>query len=191
MAGSATLPPSTRVAPLADLAKMPVRSFQASVAAPRCGPSLPSLNVAHLARLLPISIRKITYSNQALRQLSTAAAILLEIRDAYCRAIASITIGIIYRMPALSLAAMRKGGSRHRKFAVADEPGRAWVTRHTRRSAAGCSNSDSCPGEAVEVIEEIWPGRDPIAVRVGNSTFALRRREARAVMVDAERPAAR
>ena len=40
------------------------------------------------------------------------------------------------------------------------------------------------PGEPIEVIEEIWPGGDPIAVRVGNTTFALRRREAGAVFVD-------
>ena len=39
------------------------------------------------------------------------------------------------------------------------------------------------PGETVEVIEEIWPGGDPMAVRLGNTTFALRRREAGAVMV--------
>jgi ferrous iron transport protein A len=43
-----------------------------------------------------------------------------------------------------------------------------------------------CPGERVEVIEEIWPGGDPIAVRIGNSVFALRRREAAAVMVNVE-----
>lgn len=39
------------------------------------------------------------------------------------------------------------------------------------------------PGERVELIEEIRPGGDPIAVRVGSSMFALRRREAQAVMV--------
>jgi len=39
------------------------------------------------------------------------------------------------------------------------------------------------PGESVQVIEEVWPGGDPMAVRVGTSVFALRRREARAVMV--------
>jgi ferrous iron transport protein A len=39
------------------------------------------------------------------------------------------------------------------------------------------------PGEAFEVVAEIWPGGDPIAVRLGNTTFALRRREAGAVMV--------
>ena len=40
------------------------------------------------------------------------------------------------------------------------------------------------PGEMVQVIEEVWPGGDPLAVRVGTSVFALRRREARAVMVN-------
>jgi ferrous iron transport protein A len=42
------------------------------------------------------------------------------------------------------------------------------------------------PGESVEVVEEIWPGGDPMAVRLGNTTFALRRREARAVIVEPE-----
>ena len=36
------------------------------------------------------------------------------------------------------------------------------------------------------MIGEIWPGGDPIAVRLGNTTFALRRREAAAVMVEPE-----
>jgi ferrous iron transport protein A len=39
------------------------------------------------------------------------------------------------------------------------------------------------PGEAFEIVEEIRPGGDPMAVRVGNTTFALRRREAAAVVV--------
>jgi ferrous iron transport protein A len=38
-------------------------------------------------------------------------------------------------------------------------------------------------GEPIEVIEEVRPGGDPIAVRIGSTMFALRRREARAVMV--------
>jgi ferrous iron transport protein A len=46
------------------------------------------------------------------------------------------------------------------------------------------------PGEQIEVIEEIRPGGDPIAVRIGTSMFALRRREAQAVMVRLERPEA-
>lgn len=39
------------------------------------------------------------------------------------------------------------------------------------------------PGEQVQVIEEVWPGGDPMAVRIGSTVFALRRREARAVLV--------
>jgi ferrous iron transport protein A len=42
------------------------------------------------------------------------------------------------------------------------------------------------PGEPIEIIEEIRPGGDPIAVRIGSSIFALRRREAQAVMVQLE-----
>jgi ferrous iron transport protein A len=40
------------------------------------------------------------------------------------------------------------------------------------------------PGEAFEIVEEVWPGGDPMAIRLGNTTFALRRREARAVIVE-------
>jgi len=46
------------------------------------------------------------------------------------------------------------------------------------------------PGEPIEVIQEIQPGGDPIAVRIGSSMFALRRREAQAVLVQLERPEA-
>ena len=38
-------------------------------------------------------------------------------------------------------------------------------------------------GEAIEVIGEARPGGDPMAVRVGGSCFALRRREAASVRV--------
>jgi|LakMenE01Jun11ns_1017448.scaffolds.fasta_scaffold9496506_2 ferrous iron transport protein A len=34
------------------------------------------------------------------------------------------------------------------------------------------------PGARVEVVAVQWPGDDPLAVRVGGATFALRRREA-------------
>jgi ferrous iron transport protein A len=44
------------------------------------------------------------------------------------------------------------------------------------------------PGEPIEVIAEQRPGGDPIAVRVGSSMFALRRREAQAVLVQVEQP---
>src|ERR1700689_1823080 len=44
------------------------------------------------------------------------------------------------------------------------------------------------PGERIEGIEEQRPGGDPIAVRIGCSMFALRRREAQAVMVRLDQP---
>ena len=44
------------------------------------------------------------------------------------------------------------------------------------------------PGESFEVIAESLPGGDPIAVRIGGSCFALRRREAAAVLVSVEKP---
>jgi ferrous iron transport protein A len=44
------------------------------------------------------------------------------------------------------------------------------------------------PGERIEIIEAVWPGGDPMAVRVGTTVFALRRREARAVLVQADVP---
>jgi Fe2+ transport system protein FeoA len=39
------------------------------------------------------------------------------------------------------------------------------------------------PGEMIEVVAEVKPGGDPIAVRIGGTCFALRRREAEAVLV--------
>jgi ferrous iron transport protein A len=39
------------------------------------------------------------------------------------------------------------------------------------------------PGAELEVVARMWPGDDPLAVRVGGSMFALRRREAQAVRV--------
>ena len=44
------------------------------------------------------------------------------------------------------------------------------------------------PGERVQIVEEVWPGGDPMAVRVGSTVFALRRREARAVLIDVDQP---
>jgi ferrous iron transport protein A len=41
------------------------------------------------------------------------------------------------------------------------------------------------PGERFEIIAESRPGGDPMAVRIGGSCFALRRREAAAIMVAA------
>jgi ferrous iron transport protein A len=39
------------------------------------------------------------------------------------------------------------------------------------------------PGARCEVIARMWPGGDPMVVRIGGSTFALRRAEAAAVRV--------
>ena len=39
------------------------------------------------------------------------------------------------------------------------------------------------PGARVEIIARMWPSYDPIAVRVGGSTFALRRQEANVIHV--------
>ena len=39
------------------------------------------------------------------------------------------------------------------------------------------------PGESVRVIAESFPGGDPIAVRLGNTTFALRRHEAAMIRI--------
>jgi len=40
------------------------------------------------------------------------------------------------------------------------------------------------PGERAVVMRRGWPGSDPLAVRVGSSTFALRRAEAACVLVE-------
>jgi ferrous iron transport protein A len=40
------------------------------------------------------------------------------------------------------------------------------------------------PGARCEVVARMWLGGDPIAVRIGGSTFALRRAEAAAVRVE-------
>jgi ferrous iron transport protein A len=42
------------------------------------------------------------------------------------------------------------------------------------------------PGERFEIVAESRPGGDPLAVRIGGSCFALRRREARSILVSVE-----
>ena len=42
------------------------------------------------------------------------------------------------------------------------------------------------PGESVQIIAAGFPGSDPLAVRVGQATFALRRHEASLVQVSVE-----
>ena len=43
-------------------------------------------------------------------------------------------------------------------------------------------------GERVEILAEARPGRDPFVVRIGTTTFALRRREVETVWVELPRP---
>jgi ferrous iron transport protein A len=45
------------------------------------------------------------------------------------------------------------------------------------------------PGERVQVLTRTVPGGDPLVVRVGDSTFALRRAEAACVQVQIDREA--
>ena len=40
------------------------------------------------------------------------------------------------------------------------------------------------PGAAVKIVAAMWPDDDPLAVRIGGATFALRRHEAALVQVD-------
>lgn len=44
------------------------------------------------------------------------------------------------------------------------------------------------PGEPVRVVARAFPGGDPLAVRVGRSTFALRRNEAALVHISTTPP---
>ena len=44
------------------------------------------------------------------------------------------------------------------------------------------------PGERVRVVAGAFPAGDPLAVRVGRTTFALRRREAALVQVSTRAP---
>lgn len=39
-------------------------------------------------------------------------------------------------------------------------------------------------GETIRIVAESFPRRDPIAVRIGNTTFALRRHEAALIHVE-------
>lgn len=45
------------------------------------------------------------------------------------------------------------------------------------------------PGERLRVVARSFPGGDPMAVRVGSTTFALRRREATLIRVSTVPPA--
>ena len=87
-------------------------------------------------------------------------------------------------MPPVSLATLRKGV----RGVVADVRDDAQSLGDEAQSTVSrrLLELGFVPGETIEVIGEIWPGGDPMAVRLGTTTFALRRREAGAVLVSVE-----
>jgi ferrous iron transport protein A len=84
-------------------------------------------------------------------------------------------------MPPTSLAVMKKG-ARGTVAEVKDDAQSLGDESHSTISRR-LLELGFVPGEALEVIAAVWPGGDPIAVRLGGTTFALRRREARSVLV--------
>lgn len=96
------------------------------------------------------------------------------------------TAGEDAAQPTVSLAALHRGAQgsvvtvRDDGAALGDETGGTIVMRLIELGFV--------PGEAFEIIAESLPGGDPIAVRIGGSCFALRRREAAAVMVRVNAP---
>jgi ferrous iron transport protein A len=87
-------------------------------------------------------------------------------------------------MPPVSLSSLRKGA----RGTVADVRDDAQSLGDEARSTVSrrLLELGFIPGEAFEVIGEVWPGGDPMAVRLGSTLFALRRREAGAVLVTVE-----
>jgi len=81
----------------------------------------------------------------------------------------------------ISLAAMKKG-ARGTVAEVTDDAQSLGDETHSTLSRR-LLELGFVPGEALEVVAAVWPGGDPIAVRLGNTTFALRRREAQSVLV--------
>jgi ferrous iron transport protein A len=81
----------------------------------------------------------------------------------------------------ISLAAMKKG-ARGTVAEVTDDAQSLGDETHSTISRR-LLELGFVPGEALEVVAAVWPGGDPIAVRLGNTTFALRRREAQSVLV--------
>jgi len=76
-----------------------------------------------------------------------------------------------------NLAQLRKGDcATIMGIADADEERPAFV--RSRLMELGFSQ-----GEKIAIIAESFPGRDPMAVRIGSSTFALRRLEASMIYV--------
>ena len=57
------------------------------------------------------------------------------------------------------------------------------MRRKTRELVLRLTEIGFVPGEAVRIVASGVPGREPLAVRLGHTTFALRRHEAALVRV--------
>ncbi len=82
----------------------------------------------------------------------------------------TVALSALHRGAQGSVIAVRDDGA-----ALGDETGGTIVMRLIELGFV--------PGEPFEIIAESLPGGDPIAVRIGGSCFALRRREAAAILV--------
>ena len=87
----------------------------------------------------------------------------------------------------VSLASLRKG-ARGRVTAVLEDDSAQVGDQDNSTIARRLREIGFVPGEPVEVLEVVWPGGDPMAVRIGTTIFALRRREARSVVVQIDAP---
>ena len=82
-----------------------------------------------------------------------------------------------------TLAALRRGA---RAVVVrVDDDGELFGDTRASTIARRLLELGFVPGATLEVVATMWPGDDPLAVRIGGSTFALRHHEARAVRVRA------
>jgi ferrous iron transport protein A len=82
---------------------------------------------------------------------------------------------------AVALTCLAKGG-RGTVVAVLDD-GQSVGDSEASTIARRLLELGFVPGAELEVVAAMWPGGDPMAVRVGGSMFALRRREAQSVQV--------
>ncbi len=87
---------------------------------------------------------------------------------------------ILSAKTALHLALLRKGDSAT-VTGLAEAVGAEQLAIKIRLLELGFA-----AGEKIRVVAESFPRRDPMAVRVGNTTFALRRAEAAMVQVTSD-----
>jgi ferrous iron transport protein A len=80
--------------------------------------------------------------------------------------------------PATTLAGLAKGEQACIRFLSAPQDAEQSALRE-RLEELGF-----LPGEIVRVVALSFPAGDPIAVRIGNTTFALRRHEAELIHID-------